>query len=80
MRGTVFDRVRALVERLSGEPLCDDCIADRLALTVRQHANHKTRQLAANRGFERQLGECSLCGATKKVTRQKGRRPSTSSN
>ena len=73
MRGTVFDRVRSLVERLAGEPVCDDCITDRLDLTVRQHANLKTRELAGNPGFERQQGACSLCGESKKVIRLKGR-------
>ena len=47
--------------------------AERLDLTVRQHANHKTRELAGMPGFERQLDACSLCGATKKVIRHKGR-------
>lgn len=69
-RETVAGRVAALIERLSPEAVCDDCITDRLALTVRQHANHKTRELAGTRGFERQHGPCSLCGATKKVIRK----------
>ena len=66
---TVADRVRALIERLAPEPVCDDCIAERLELSVRQHANHKTRELAGSDGFERKLAACSLCGATKKVIR-----------
>jgi hypothetical protein len=73
MRGTVFDRVRSLVERLAPSAICDDCIAERLDLTVRQQANHKTRELAGSGGFEREIGECTLCGATKKVIRQRGR-------
>ena len=73
MSDTVFDRVKSLVERLTPEPVCDDCITDRLALTVRQHANHKTRELAGMPGYERQLGECALCRATKKVIHKKGR-------
>lgn len=67
---TVLDQVRALIERLSPEPVCDDCIADRLKLSVRQHANHKTRELAGSDGFERRIDACSLCGATKKVIRR----------
>ena len=66
---TVLDQVRAIVSRLSPAPVCDDCIAERLRLSVRQHANHKTRELAADRGFERELAECSLCRATKLVIR-----------
>lgn len=69
----VLDKVRALIERLSPEAICDDCIAERLALTVRQHANHKTRELAGSDGFERRLDPCVICGATKKVIRRVGR-------
>ena len=64
---TVLDDVRRPVGGLSPSPICDDCIAERLQLTVRQHANHKTRELAGADGFERLKGECSLCGATKLV-------------
>lgn len=64
---TVLDEVRRLIERLSPSPVCDDCIAQRLELSVRQHANHKTRELAGQGGFERRKGECSLCGANKLV-------------
>jgi hypothetical protein len=71
MKGTVLERVKALVERLSPEPVCDDCITTTLGLTVRQHANHKTRELAGSAGFERQVGTCALCGTTKKVIRRK---------
>ena len=49
----VRDDVRALIDRLAPEPVCDDCVADRLGLSVRQHANHKTRELAGSNGFER---------------------------
>lgn len=64
---TVLDEVRALVTRLSPEAVCDDCIADRLGLSVRQHANHKARELAGADGFERRKGRCSLCDADKLV-------------
>jgi hypothetical protein len=67
---TVLDAVRALIARLSPEPICDDCIADKLDLSVRQHANRKTRELAGEGGFERTKGECGLCRATKLVTRR----------
>lgn len=66
---TVRDEVAALIERLSPEPICDDCIAERLALSVRQHANHKTRELAGTSGFERRLDPCTICGVSKKVIR-----------
>ncbi|MEZ5655386.1 MAG: hypothetical protein R3E04_05805 [Sphingobium sp.] len=70
---TVLDRVRALIERLAPEPVCDDCITEKLDLTVRQHANHKTRELAGTHGFERRKARCVLCGAEKLVIRAKGR-------
>jgi hypothetical protein len=68
---TVLDDVRALVTRLSPEPVCDDCIAERLRLSIRQHANHKTRELAGTDGFERNKGRCSLCGGDKLVIRKR---------
>jgi uncharacterized protein YaaQ len=67
---TVLDDVRALISRLSPQAVCDDCIADRLHLSVRQHANHKTRELAGTGGFERRKAPCSLCGSEKLVIRR----------
>lgn len=67
---TVKDEVAALITRLAGAPICDDCIAEKLSLTVRQHANRKTRELAGTNGFERRLDACTMCGATKKVIRR----------
>lgn len=67
---TILDRVRALVQRLSPQPVCDDCVADTLGLSVRQHANHKTRELAGSDGFERRKDICGLCGSEKLVIRK----------
>jgi hypothetical protein len=67
---TVLDDVRALIERLSPEAVCDDCITERLGLSVRQHANHKTRELAGMNGFRRCKEACTLCGAAKIVIRR----------
>ncbi len=67
---TVLDDVRALVARLSPQAVCDDCIADRLGLSVRQHANHKTRELAGSDGFERRKDICDLCESEKLVIRK----------
>lgn len=67
---SVRDDVSAFVTRLSPEPVCDDCIAEKLGLSVRQHANHKTRELAGAGGFERRLDNCSLCGREKLVIRR----------
>jgi hypothetical protein len=64
---TALDDVRSFVSRLSPDPVCDDCITDRLGLSVRQHANHKTLELAGTAGFERRKDVCSLCGMEKVV-------------
>lgn len=66
---TVLEQVRRLIVEVSPKALCDDCIALRLKLTVRQHANHKTRELAADNGFERRRDVCSGCGSVKLVIR-----------
>jgi hypothetical protein len=66
---TVLEEVQAFIVKRSPQATCDDCIADRLKLSVRQHANHKTRELAKMRGFDRRKDVCSLCGGTKEVIR-----------
>ncbi|MFN3621189.1 hypothetical protein [Sphingorhabdus sp.] len=47
---TVNDDVAALVMRLAPHGICDDCIAEKLDLTVQQHANYKTHELAGKPG------------------------------
>ena len=66
---TVLERVRGLLIKRSPMAICDDCIADRLDLSVRQHANHKTRELAPKSRFNRRKDICGICGSTKLVTR-----------
>lgn len=34
-RMTITDQIHKFVERLAGEPVCDDCITERLDLSVR---------------------------------------------
>lgn len=67
---TVLQDVADYVTRL-GKPVCDDCIADHLKLTVRQHANHKTRELEKDRSFDRRKGTCSVCHNEKLVIRKR---------
>jgi hypothetical protein len=67
---TVLDDVRSFIARLAPEAVCDDCIAERLELSVRQHANHKTRELAGSGGFERRKGMYGLCRSEKLVIRK----------
>jgi hypothetical protein len=64
---TAPDKVRAFVARLAPEPVCDDCIAERLELPARQHVSRQTRELAGSEGFVRAKRPCSLCGETKLV-------------
>lgn len=73
MKPNVAARVRGLILRLAPEPVCDDCIGERLDVAEGQGVSQATRELAGSDGFERQNGECSLCGGVKKATRQKGR-------
>jgi hypothetical protein len=64
---TVLEQVSDFLKRQSPKAFCDDCIASRLKLTVRQHANHKTRELAAMPFFDRREATCAGCGDAKLV-------------
>ena len=66
---TVLKDVEHLIRQHSPNALCDDCIATKLKITPRQHANHKTRELAKSPIFDRRKDVCSSCGATKLVIR-----------
>ena len=70
---TVWEQGRKLIERLAPDPICDDCITEKLRLSVRQHANHQTRELAGRDGFERTKDACVICGSDKLVIRQRTR-------
>lgn len=64
---TILDDVSGFIKAQSPKAVCDDCIADGLTLSVRQHANHKTRELARQFGFDRHRDVCSMCKDTKLV-------------
>ncbi|WHU05019.1 hypothetical protein [Sphingomonas sp. NIBR02145] len=66
---SVLDQVRRLIERLSPEPICDDCIASRLELNGDEPVEQHTHELVGAHGFERRIDACSLCGEVRKVTR-----------
>lgn len=68
---TVLDDTRKLIDRLAPMPVCDDCLAERLNLSVRQHANHQTRALAGNAGYERRKDICSRCFGERLVIRRR---------
>ena len=59
-----------LIERLAPDPVCDDCIADRLELADRQDAGIAANELAGTSQFERRRDACVLCGITKPTTRR----------
>ncbi|RWE22970.1 MULTISPECIES: hypothetical protein [unclassified Mesorhizobium] len=66
---TVLEDVAALVKQVAPHGICDHCIADRLSLSVREHANHKTRELAGDylSGFRREKDLCNTCKSVKLV-------------
>ena len=66
---TVLGRVREFLIERSPIAICDDCIAERLDLSVRQYANHITRELAPTPRFDRRKDICGVCGSVKKVIR-----------
>ncbi len=70
---TILEQVRRLIERLAPAPVCDECIAQRLGLGIRQHASSNSRELGGRDGFERRKDECALCGATRPVIRKGAR-------
>lgn len=67
------DKVKGLISVLAPAAVCDPCIAERLKLGSAHHATHRTRELAGDGVFERETGECALCGDVRQVTRKKGR-------
>ena len=71
MSGTVLDRVRAFIQRLSPEAVCDDCITARLKLNSPQESIERTTELAGTPRFERQIEQCALCGKRKHAIRHR---------
>jgi hypothetical protein len=66
-----LDDVRKLIDRLTPDPVCDDCIGEKLGLASRHNANRASRELAGRDGFERRRDVCSLCGGDKLVIRHR---------
>lgn len=64
---TVLENVEILLARIVPQAICDDCVTEELGLSIRQHANHKTRALAKLPNFDRRKAACSLCGNVKLV-------------
>ena len=68
-RSTTAERVEALVRRMDGTPLCDECIADRLDLSSVAQAGTATQAAGGARGFELLKAPCGLCGEPRQVIR-----------
>lgn len=66
----ILEQVRALIERLSPHPVCEDCITQRLELGERKRVDQKAHELIGTPGFEWYIDVCSLCSITKKVIRK----------
>jgi len=69
---TVLERVRGLIERLAPQPICDECVAEKLDLPWMAQANQAARELAGD-GFERRSDICTICGGPRVVTRKAAR-------
>jgi len=68
---SIADRVEALVRRMDGTPLCDECITDRLDLSSMAQASVATSTFSGVGGFERLRERCGLCGEQRHVIRYK---------
>ena len=66
---TVLEDVEDLIIRQAPRGYCDDCIASMLEITPRQHANHKTRELAKLPKFDCRKDTCNSCRSAKLVIR-----------
>ena len=64
---TIGAEIERLVTRLSPAPVCDICIAERLALTPDVDVHQATGELVGAHGFERRKDACSLCGTITSV-------------
>ncbi|MGR4890694.1 hypothetical protein ACIPPQ_06635 [Sphingopyxis sp. LARHCG72] len=71
-RSPTAERVEALIRRLDGTPLCNECIADRLDLSSAAQAGAATQGAGGVGGFELLKASCGLCGEPRHVIRYKG--------
>ena len=62
---TIAGQIEQLIASLSGASICDDCITDRLNLSVRSQANVVTRELGRSGEYDRAKTSCGQCGALK---------------
>ena len=69
----VFPRIKAFVERLAPDLVCERCVTERLGVSEEQTPGVVLHELAAQPEFERQVGPCALCGEITQAIRRKGR-------
>jgi hypothetical protein len=67
-RMAIAGQIEALIQRLDGVAICDDCVTDRLNLSARSQANVVTRSLGGANGFRREKQSCGLCSSIKVST------------
>lgn len=68
---TIAGQIERLIESLEGAAICDDCVTDRLNLSVRSQANVVTRGLGHHEAFDREKASCGHCGSVKTVIRHR---------
>ncbi|WP_034161487.1 hypothetical protein [Sphingomonas sp. ERG5] len=66
----MINDILKLIERLAPDPVCDDCIAERLQLADLQKVRIATNALAGTSRFERCSDTCALCDHKKLATRR----------
>lgn len=69
----IYNRIRAFVERLSPELVCEACVVERLEIREEQMAASIIHELTGHAEFERELGPCAMCGEVTQTTRHKRR-------
>lgn len=65
--------MKGLITALAPEPICDECIVEKLGLAAVHQASYRARELAGKDGFERAKDQCAFCGEAKAVTRRSSR-------
>lgn len=64
------DKIKGLIAVLAPEPICDECIVERLGLSALHQASHRAREFAGTDGIERTKDHCAFCSEARTVTRR----------
>ena len=68
---TIEGQIEALIQRLQGVAICDDCITERLNLSERSQAELVTRNLGGSREYLCSRAPCGMCDGVKTVIHRK---------